>query len=261
MKRPSKGSIVVSVAVVGSDDGVASGFALKQPLLEQWYLWQLQSEDEETQKAAAERLGKMQSVKGVPKLLQVLRDYEEPKSPRPFNGVNLFPNGLQNMPYIFVQEMTEEYWQEFWPGRALAAIGCQAIPHVAEWIQDEGWQFRKNSIMDAGLRKAMQKMGPAAAPYLVEILSDDNPNTRRVAVLTLTLGIVAKGSNHPKIISALVNGLSDSSYRIRFLCVWAIGRIRPVTENALSALRAAESDEHELVRVAAAEVLKKTQAE
>ncbi len=171
-------------------------------------------------------------------------------------------------------EMTEEYWQEFWPGKAIAAIGSRGIPHVAEGIKDEEWLFPislenppsggstqvgANLVMDAGLRKAIEKMGPAAAPYLVEMLSDENPNTRRFAVLTLS--VVAKGIDDPKIMSALVDALNDTNFRIRFLCVWAIGEVGPVTENALSALRAAESDEHEWVRVAAAEVLKKTQAE
>jgi HEAT repeat protein len=286
MKPPSKKvkAIVSAVAVVGVAVLVGAGFALKRPILERWYLWELDSEDDEQRKLAAQKLGELESVKAVPKLLQVLRDYQQPNTDAQFKRISLFPDAPRNIPqvsHLVLFEMTEEYWTDFWPGRTIAAIGSRGIPHVAEGIKDEGWLFghtldgspisledppsggpvqvRMNSVMDAGLRKAIEKMGPAAAPYLVEMLLDENPNTRRLAVLTL--GAVAKGFDDPKIISALVGALNDANFRIRCLSAWAIGEISPVTENALSALRAAESDEHEWVRVAAAEALKKIQGE
>lgn len=279
MKRRKTVIAVVSVGIVVL---VAAGLALKPAIQEQWYLWQLDSEDEETKKSAAETLGEMQSVRAVPKLLQVLREYEEPDSPEAFNTVRLFPNVSRRVPQVpnlAVLEVTEKYWHDFWPGKAISAIGCRGLPILAEGIRDDGWQFgrtsdgkplsiqnppsngrvRMNSIMDGGLRKAIQKMGSAAAPYLVEMLSDDNANTRRLAVLTL--GALAQEIDDPETVRALVDALSDSSFRIRFFCVWAIGQIGPTNENVLSALRAAKSDEHEWVRVAAAEVLKKIQGE
>ena len=59
---------------------LVAGFASKDKALEQWYLWKLESEDEETQKTAAEKLGELESVRAIPKLLQVLRDYQQPKT-------------------------------------------------------------------------------------------------------------------------------------------------------------------------------------
>ena len=78
-------TISLGVLVLG-----IAGYAFKDKAMEEWYLWKLESEDEETQKAAAENLGEMQSVRAVAKILQVLREYEEPKSPEPFNTVRLF---------------------------------------------------------------------------------------------------------------------------------------------------------------------------
>ena len=65
---------VISVAIVaGIAVVVASGFTLTGPVIEQWYLWKLESEDEEERRTAVERLADMRSVRAVPRLLSMLR--------------------------------------------------------------------------------------------------------------------------------------------------------------------------------------------
>ena len=49
---------------------LVAGYAFKDRPIEQWYLWRLESEDEETTKAAVERLGEMGSVRAIPRLLE-----------------------------------------------------------------------------------------------------------------------------------------------------------------------------------------------
>ena len=76
MKRASKKVIVVLVAVLSVVVLVAAAFALKRPILEQWYLWELDSEDEQERKSAAEKLGEMGSVRAVPHLIQAIETME-----------------------------------------------------------------------------------------------------------------------------------------------------------------------------------------
>lgn len=52
---------------------VAAGFAFKRPILEQWYLWELESEEEQERKLAAEKLGELRSVRAIPSLIKILR--------------------------------------------------------------------------------------------------------------------------------------------------------------------------------------------
>ncbi len=61
MKRWSKKVIVVSVAVLGIAVFVAAAVALKRPIVEQWYLWKLESGDREQQWATAAKLAQMGS--------------------------------------------------------------------------------------------------------------------------------------------------------------------------------------------------------
>ena len=61
MKRPSNKLIVCGVAVFGIAVLLAAAFALRRPILEQWYLWKLESGDSEQQWAAAAKLAKIGS--------------------------------------------------------------------------------------------------------------------------------------------------------------------------------------------------------
>ena len=74
MKPRSKKAIVLLVIVSGVVVLVAAGFAFKRPLLEQWYVWQVESGGEEQKEVALEKLEEMGSVKAVPHFLELILD-------------------------------------------------------------------------------------------------------------------------------------------------------------------------------------------
>lgn len=72
MKRRGK-LVALATAAVGMVVLVAAGFAAKDRIREQWYIWRLERGSKEAQVAAAEMLGEMRSVRAVPLLMAALR--------------------------------------------------------------------------------------------------------------------------------------------------------------------------------------------
>ena len=94
---------------------VAAGFAFKRPILEQWYLWELESEDEQERKLAAEKLGELRSVRAIPSLIRILRgEYVFPGEPNPGEPLILH-----------------------YSSEALARIGAPAVPSLIEIFSDK----------------------------------------------------------------------------------------------------------------------------
>ena len=116
MKRPRNKFIVSGVAVFGIAVLVASGFALKRPVLEEWYLWKLDSENDEERKVAAEKLGEMGSVRAIPPLVEILQ-------PEPGE-----PNLLH------------------YTGQALARIGPPSVPALIRLFRDESEDRQKRWV-------------------------------------------------------------------------------------------------------------------
>ena len=85
MKSRKQKAIVSAVSVFGIVVLVVAGLALKPAILEQWYLWELESEDEQDRKLAAEKLedefatsmSMLQVRLGMPKNKQLTRMMEE----------------------------------------------------------------------------------------------------------------------------------------------------------------------------------------
>ncbi len=48
-------------------------FACEEKVLEQWYLWKLESAEEEERELAAKKLGEMRSRRAIPQLIEILR--------------------------------------------------------------------------------------------------------------------------------------------------------------------------------------------
>jgi HEAT repeat protein len=74
--RPPGKLLALSTAAVGVVVLVATGFAAKDQIREEWYIWRLEKGSELEQAAAAEKLGQMRSVRAVPALFEAARHVE-----------------------------------------------------------------------------------------------------------------------------------------------------------------------------------------
>ena len=158
MKPRSKKAIVCLVIVASVVVLVAAGFALKRPILEQWFLWKLESDDELERVAASERLGEMRSVRAIPLLIKILRQVPAEERPR--------KRGESSNPHFSAVALTN--------------IGVAALPDLIQMLAHESDNVQKqaeNVIVDIGLS--------AIAPLEAKLGISDERIQRGVA---LTLG-------------------------------------------------------------------------
>ena len=90
-----KKSITLFTAVVGVVVLFVAGFALKEKAAEQWYIWKLESEDEQSRKDAAAKLAEMGAVGAILKILG---------RPSVANGQTFgvkYPSSTELVPYLW----------------------------------------------------------------------------------------------------------------------------------------------------------------
>ncbi len=240
MKRPNKKAIVVSVVLVGIAVFVASGFALRRPILEQWYLWKLGSEIEEDRRLAAEKLGGMKSVKAVPGLIGILREY------------------------VTEGQQGGRHYVE-----CLQKIGTPAVPAIVESLRED-----EDNEIGPSFAALLGEFGPkaeGAIDALIQVLSDENksPNTRghsaialsRIAFLhTETRVIPRAGASN--VLSALIQTFEDSeNVVVRRATADALGLIGPEARDAVPMLIEALEDGDEGLRRNATRALRGIQGE
>ena len=143
MKPRSKNAILFLVIISGVVVLVAAGFALKRPLLEQWYLSRLDSEDAQKTTAAIGKLVEMRSVRAVPYLISMLLGESESQNRKSLGLAGAAPAriGSPGIPLLLEASDEDQYWREHWPARAIVAIGARGIPAIAEAIKDETWLY------------------------------------------------------------------------------------------------------------------------
>ena len=264
MQCRSRKPILSVVVVSGLVALVVAGILFRRPLLEHWYLQELESGSGQERKTAAERLGAMQSLKAVPLLVRILQETEQTADQRPHIPIILCrlpgPSTLQSIapstPHLaklYLLEMTDQAWEELWPAKAIAAIGCEGVPRVADAIKDEAWLYGGQSLMDTGLRRAIEAMGEGAVPHLIKMTKDGNPNTRRLAILTLR----KLDRDSYRLTQVLVDTLKDEHHGVRLLSAWILGEVGPRAKNAIPDLMDASHDDHEWVRILAQEAINK----
>ena len=130
---------------------VCFGLAAKDRILETWYLWRLESKNEEARGVAAERLGEMKSVRAIPKLVEALRG--EPGA-----------------------------YQSHYSVKALAAIGPEAVLEISRALEDE------KEIARIRAAESLRRIGPGAivaVPSLINALKDENKDVRGIVAETL----------------------------------------------------------------------------
>ena len=169
---------------------VVAGVALKDRAIEQWYLWKLESEDEEDRKAAAEQLGDMGSLRAIPLLKQRFR--KEPGTV-----------ALNKLSYS---------------GKALVMIGSPAIPVFVEGLKDESVFVRLLSAYALGENSTLTEEAILA---LAGALKDEDKFVRQEVFFTLRrIGPAAKAA-----VPALRELLNDKSNSIRRFAAGTLERI------------------------------------
>ncbi len=122
MKRWSKKVIVVSVAVLSIVVLVASGFALKPVILEQWYIWKLESEHKESRYDAVKKLAEMGAVGAVPAILKIL------ERPSVVRAEYRSSTGLSPREMLF-----------FYLFKLTSVAGKRSVPYLGTALDDKGW--------------------------------------------------------------------------------------------------------------------------
>ncbi len=221
-RRFTASIIAVGLLVLG-----LAGYALKDNALEQWYLWKLQSEDEEERRIAAAKLGDMISVRAVPRLMELFRK-EPTDGSKTTVGVGLL-----------------------YSGDALVKIGEPAVPHLTKALKDENYEVR------LGAKQALQNIGMRAVPTLTGFLADENHELRESAAEALTIVIMRLRFFTPKedvrnAIPALVRALKDESRKVRWSVAETLMFMREQGKEAIPPLVEALRDENDKVRYQAA---------
>lgn len=233
MKRSNKKVIVVSVAVVGIAVFVTAGFALRRPILEQWYLWKLESEDVDERKYAAERLAEMASVRAIPRLIELFQRETKRKG--------VVSVALVALPTI---------------ARAIGESGSEAkeaVSALVEALEDESQLLR---VQSAGSLAEIGHKAKDAIPALIKrIKEDEDLITRENSIYALEVIGPVTDAVIPTLIETL---LRDNEFMVKTAAAKALGSMGPLAKDAAPALIEAlgsEGVQNEFLRARAAEAL------
>lgn len=177
---------------------VGTGWALRDEIVEQWYLWRLGSDSFVTKFQAARKLGAMRSTRAVPKLVALLKECQgHDDELREVAGSRVSPGGFMEAILIEVGSpivpvladalleprlRAPAYWLRY-GCRALAkAGGVEAVPTLVTLLEDEWTCLRLVAIHELGL------LGPEArlaVPALTRAAAEGRGTLPRVAASAL----------------------------------------------------------------------------
>ncbi len=228
MKRPRNKFIVVSVAVFGIAVLVASGFALKPVILEQWYAWKLESQWKEERWAPAGELQTLRSGAAEDWYLSQLDSEDEEDQERA--AENLSELGTLRAIAALIEKLPEDYRssQSHFTVKALSSIGEPAAPLLLQKLKKEIQESKKGSTA----YRVLEEMGSPAVSVLVTALEDDSEDVRFLAVQAL--GRIGAGSDAA--IRALIRNLEDPNIFMRRNTAFALLTLDPQRIEALSVL-------------------------
>ena len=147
MRQRSQRRTVWIVGIVGVAILVGASVGLRDLVLEQWYLWQLESAEEDAQWQAVERLGAMKSERAVPGLVDLMTQLATADP-----GV-----AMSFLVFAFPAEPPRPGTFHVATMRSLAAIGPAAVPPLTKAFAQEHYGVRLSAAFTLG------KIGPEAA--------------------------------------------------------------------------------------------------
>ena len=263
-----------------------AGYASRDLAVEQWYIWDLESEEEETRKVAAEKLGDMGCLRAIPSLLRQIKQSEAKNSSMFSYRVSGPPRSFYEQRDIhkhYEKRYRDQAWGKNWAGRALAEIGISAIPamitslkfdrHLTGWVEEvfvrmgpealpvlleamesPEWRVRARTAEVLG---SFEPSSESVVQSLRKALHDQHDHVRVFAMQSL--GEIGPGAKES--VPELVEVVLTNDGLIQNIGIRTLGRIGPDAEAAVQALTNLLQDEDEQVRLAAARALETIQGE
>jgi HEAT repeat protein len=191
--KTSKGRRTALAAILLAAAAIAGVGAASHPLvLERWWIWKLDSKDFPARLAAAEKLGRMGSLRSIPKLVDLLEDTDrQVEKFRYFTAADRVGEILEGLGTPAVPALSralretageKEYWRRI-ACRALGRIGGpEAVAALAERLTD-GWVCVQMQAFHA-----LGEQGPraeAAVPAISARIQDPQRDVRAWAQAAL----------------------------------------------------------------------------
>jgi HEAT repeat protein len=216
-KRTGAGVMLLALALL-----VLSTVLVRERIVEQWFIWRLDSEKETQRRAAAESLARVGSPRAIRALVRVL---EEPI------GRESFGDYVGN-----------------WITGVVVTIGPRAIEPIEEVLL-----HHPHPIVRQRAARALKKIGPQAVPSLVKAARGPDDVVRWQAILELG----SMGPDAEPAIPLLIEILRREEGRARLSAVWALGNIGLPARDALPDLERWGEVEDEGLRTAVREAIDK----
>ncbi len=264
MQKPSRKVILAVVVVSGVALTVAAGLALRRPLLERWYLWQVESGQGEAKDAALARLEEMGSVRAIPFVLELTLGARVSESTSGaffaavYDGSDLLEDFSTPLKFAVGETFVDLIWEivpteghrpSSGPSPSVpvfqTAAGHQAIRTVLSV-----WRRVRALVRPAGLK---------AIPVLNETLRDQEAERLVKLIADLELRALIERLKNRRDVSYLVGLLARRELlpEVGGYVIVALGELGTEARSALPALVAALQDEDSRNRMHAADALRK----
>jgi HEAT repeat protein len=193
----------------------------------------LTDEDAAVRKDAANSYAVLgpQAKPSVPGLIQAMRD-SDPEVRKATASAFYFigPDGAEAIPALLDLMRRDPVENVRWDAQiALSRIGRAALPPLMEMLTDESPEIRRRAIAGIG---GMEPRQTWVLPRFHELARDADPGVRDAAYGYM--GVIAP--NDPCVFAALVSGLRDPVPEVRGGCAYDLGRIGPNASPATEAL-------------------------
>ena len=189
---------------------LCASIAFRKPVLEWWYLWELESGDEEGRKVAAERLGDMGAARAIPKLTEAGSNFYEALIKERGDPFSLMAKNQENELAKLKNLKREVAFLKAMPPnrdgpdtdmrkRTRLLAFRQNVLQRLRIVTDSRVKQMEEILLNNDFSRALLNMnvtaGEAAIPYLIDELKNENWMRRWVAARLLgEMGPNAKDS-------------------------------------------------------------------
>lgn len=177
MNRSAR-TLTVAVTAIALVIVAIAAFFARDSLLEEYYLWRLQSSNEDTQRTAVEQLAGARSQRAAPRIVELFRVWiQDSNESSTVSGRGFF--------FLEPGEREPHYTE-----RAIVKLGAYAVPPLLEtYVASTATQKRRAldqaAVFSMWLTHLFEKMGPEAVQGLVGMVSHPDLRTKKVALRSI----------------------------------------------------------------------------